>query len=145
MNARTEPGDQGEFIERLARAVNDHDIDALTGCFAIDYRNETPVHPTRGFTGRNQVRKNWEQLFSLIPDLRAEVLRVATAGDVIFSEWEHSGTRLDGSLHLMRGVIIFGVSEGEAKWSRFYLDPVQEDAQGVDGFIRDQAGSKASS
>jgi hypothetical protein len=31
------------MLERLVRATNDHDLDALTSCFALDYRNETPV------------------------------------------------------------------------------------------------------
>ena len=39
------------------------------------------------------------------------------------------GTRPDGSQHLMRGVIIFGVERGLAAWARFYLEPV-EDAGG---------------
>ena len=74
-----------------------------------DYRNETPAHPQRGFTGRDQVRRNWEQIFAAIPDLTAEVLRCAVDGDTVWTEWEHRGTRPDGSRHLMRGVVIFGV------------------------------------
>jgi hypothetical protein len=49
------------FLRRLQRAVNDHDIEALVSCFAEDYVNETPAHPLRGFSGRDQVRKNWTQ------------------------------------------------------------------------------------
>ena len=41
----------------------------------------------------------------------------------------------------MRGVIIFGVCEGEATWARFYLEPVQEDAQDVNAFFRAQVGA----
>ena len=57
------------MVDRLCGAVNGHDLDALAACFAADYRNETPVHPARGFVGREQVRRNWEQLFGGIPDL----------------------------------------------------------------------------
>jgi hypothetical protein len=46
------------IVERLRRAVDDHDLDALTACFTNDYRNDTPAHPGRGFIGRDQVRKN---------------------------------------------------------------------------------------
>src|ERR1700712_2901890 len=46
-------------LERLLRAVNDHDLEALVSCFAEDYANETPVHPQRGFRGNDQVRRNW--------------------------------------------------------------------------------------
>src|SRR6478735_10286292 len=101
-------------ISRLVDATNAHDLDALAGCFAPDYRNETPAHPARGFSGREQVRRNWQQIFAAVPDLHAVVLRSAVAGDTVWSEWEMSGTRRDGTAHLMRGVILFGVNAGRA-------------------------------
>jgi len=118
-------GGPAAMVARLRQASNDHDIEAVAGCFAIDYRNETPVHPQRGFTGRDQVRRNWEQIFAAIPDLTVKVLRCAVDGDTAWTEWEHRGTRPDGSRHLMRGVVIFGVGDGVAEWARFYLEPVQ--------------------
>ena len=68
-----EPGEA--LLERLAGAVDRHDLDALVGCFAPRYRNETPAHPAQGFTGREQVRRNWEQIFTFVPDITARVLR----------------------------------------------------------------------
>ena len=47
-----------------------------------------------------------------IPDVTRDVLRCAVDGDTVWTEWEHRGTRRDGSPHLMRGVIIFGVADG---------------------------------
>jgi len=125
----------GSMVDRLCQATNEHDLDALTNCFALDYRNETPAHPARGFQGRDQVRKNWEQIFSAVPDLTAHVSWVAQE-DTVWSEWEMAGTRRDGVPHLMRGVILFGVRDGEATWARFYLEPVQEGGGGVDEAIR---------
>jgi ketosteroid isomerase-like protein len=126
------------MIERLVQATNDHDIDALVACFAEDYENETPVHPGRGFTGRDQVRRNWEQIFTFVPDVRAEVVRLAVDGDTVWSEWEMTGTRGDGTAHCMRGVILFGIREGVAAWARFYLEPVDDAAATVDDAVRDQ-------
>ena len=126
------------MVERLRQATNDHDLDALVACFAPDYRNETPAHPERDFTGRDQVRQNWTQIFAAIGDLRAEVLRAAVDGDTVWSEWEHRGTRPDGTAHLMRGVVIFGVVDGLATWARFYLEPVQEGGGGVEAAVRRQ-------
>ena len=133
------------MVERLCRATNGRDLDALVACFADDYRNETPVHPERGFTGREQVRKNWQEIFSVIADLHAEVLRVAVDGDTVWSEWEHRGRRPDGSPHVMRGVVIFGVTDGVATWARFYLEPVHEQDDDVDAFRRRQLGLTAPS
>ena len=56
-------------MDRLCAATNAHDLDGIVGCFAEDYRNETPVHPARGFVGREQVRRNWQQIFAFVPDV----------------------------------------------------------------------------
>ena len=36
----------------------------------------------------------------------------------------------------MRGVIVFGVDDGVARWARFYLEPVVDDADTVDDAVR---------
>jgi ketosteroid isomerase-like protein len=126
------------MVERLRQATNAHDLEALVACFAPDYHNETPAHPERDFTGRDQVRQNWTQIFAAIGDLRAEVLRLAVDGDTVWSEWEHRGTRPDGTAHIMRGVVIFSVVDGLASWARFYLEPVQDGGGGVDDAVRRQ-------
>ena len=125
-------------VERLCRAIGDRDIDEVVACFAADYRNETPAHPERDFTGRDQVRKNWTQIFASVPDISAELVRFAIDGNTAWTEWEHRGTRPDGTPHLMRGVVIFGVEGTEIASARFYLEPVQEGGGGVDEAIRRQ-------
>jgi ketosteroid isomerase-like protein len=127
--------DAAGLLTRLERVTNAHDIDAVVACFAPDYRNETPAHPERSFTGREQVRRNWEQILAGIPDLSARVLRYAVNGDEVWSEWEHRGTRRDGSAHVMRGVIIFGVGGGLLTWARFYLEPLQESGENIDATV----------
>jgi len=131
-------GGPAALVRRLCKATNDHDLDALVACFASDYRNETPTHPERGFTGRAQVATNWTRIFAAVPDIRAEVLRGAVDGDTVWSEWEHRGTRGDGTDHVMRGVVIFGVVDGLAAWARFYLEPVQAGGGNVDDAVRRQ-------
>jgi ketosteroid isomerase-like protein len=54
-------------LARLEHATNAHDVNAVVACFAADYRNETPAHPERGFTGREQVRANWQHIFGRRP------------------------------------------------------------------------------
>lgn len=129
---------QAETIERLLRATNDHDLDALVACFSEDYVNETPVHPARGFQGSAQVRRNWEQIFAFVPDLRAEVTRLAVDGDSAWTEWTMRGTRRDGSLHEMAGIIVFGVAGDLIRWARFYLEPVDRSKATVDAAVRTQ-------
>jgi ketosteroid isomerase-like protein len=122
----------------LQDATNAHDIEAICACFAPDYRNETPVHPARGFTGSEQVRRNWTQILTSIPDLAAEVVGSAVSGETVWSEWEHCGTRPDGTPHLMRGVIVFTVKDGLIASARFYLEPVDESDMDVDAAVQGQ-------
>jgi SnoaL-like domain len=129
-----EPGQA--LLERLADAVSSHDPDALEGCFALGYRNETPAHPAQGFTGRAQVRRNWEQIFAFVPDITARVLRSCCDGEVVWSEWEMAGTRRDGTPHEMAGVVVFGVRDGGFAWARFYLEPVRAGGSSVDEAVR---------
>jgi ketosteroid isomerase-like protein len=124
------------MVDRLLQATNDHDLDALVGCFADGYVNETPAHPARGFRGGKQVRRNWEQIFAFVPDLRAELPRTAIDGETAWTEWEMNGTRRDGSLHHMRGVVIFDVRDELAQLARFYLEPVDTGAATVDDAVR---------
>lgn len=129
-----------EVVERLVAATNRHDLDALVGCFAEDYRLEAPAHPSRGFKGREQVRRNWEGIFAGVPDIQVETLRIAVDGDVAWSEWEMRGTRRDGARHLGRGPIIFGIRDGLIAWGRFYVEPVDESATTPDEAVRAQVG-----
>jgi ketosteroid isomerase-like protein len=129
----------GAFIERLRRATNAHDLDALVGCFAPDFRNDTPAHPARSFAGRDQVRRNWSQIFAAVPDLTASVTWTADQ-QTVWSEWEMRGTRRDGTAHLMRGVVIFGVQDGLAGWARFYLEQVETGGDDADAAVRRTVG-----
>lgn len=128
------------LIERLKDAVNRHDLDSLAACFAHDFLNETPVHPARSFHGREQVRRNWAQIFAGVPDIKAEVLRTSVDQGSAWTEWEMRGTRRDGALHLMRGVSIFGVGDDHFTSARFYLEPVEEGGPAVDAAVRRAVG-----
>jgi ketosteroid isomerase-like protein len=134
MGDNPEPG--AALLERLAGAVSRHDLDALEGCFTPGYRNETPAHPAQGFTGRGQVRRNWEQIFAFVPDITARVLRCCCDGEMVWSEWEMSGTRRDGTAHQMAGMVLFGVHGGSFSWARFYLEPVQAGGADADEAVR---------
>jgi ketosteroid isomerase-like protein len=127
--------DPTDLVERLREAVDAHDIAALVACFAPDYRNETPAHPGQGFHGAEQVRANWTRIFTGLPDVTATVRRTAVDGDVVWTEWELSGTRVDGVAQLRRGVIIFGVEAAQFAWGRFYLEPVDAGDGGVDAAV----------
>ena len=130
--------DPTAVVRRLIDATNGRDVTSMVACFAPDYRNETPVHPSRGFVGREQVRHNWTQIFAAVPDLQARVLDSAVVGDLVWTEQEHHGTRADGTRHVMRGVVIFRVAAGRVTHARFYLEPLDVGSDRVDDAVRRQ-------
>jgi ketosteroid isomerase-like protein len=123
-------------LERLQRAINQHDLDALAACFDPDYHSEFPVHPDRTFRAHEQMRKNWSQIFSAVPDIEAVLLCCTSEGDTAWAEWEWTGTRADGTLFAMRGVTIQGVQQDRISWVRLYMEPVQEGGGGADAGVR---------
>ncbi len=131
----TSPAD---FPDRLAAATTARDLDALVECFTDDYVLTQPAHPSRSFTGSDQVRANWQQIFAAVPDLRATVTARAVDGSTVWSEWDLAGRRLDGTAHRMRGVMVFGLRGERAEWGRFYLEPVDDDETSVDEAVRAQ-------
>jgi len=133
------------LLERLFDSVNGHDLDGLTSCFADDYVNETPVHPQRGFRGREQVRRNWAQIFGSVPDIGAQVSRTAVDGQALWTEWEMSGTRADGDPFLMRGVVIFNITGTMIGSARFYLEPVERTSGDVNEAVSRAVGSPSGS
>ena len=135
METMQEPVGPGDLVERLCLATNAHDLQGIGACFAIDYRLEMPTYPGRDFVGREQVLRNWGQIFAAVPDIAVEA-RWVTQGDTAWSEWEMRGTRGDGSPHLMRGVIIFRMRDGEFSAARFYVEPVEQGAIGIDEVTR---------
>src|SRR6478735_3897589 len=119
-------------IAALAEATNAHDIDAFVAVFAQDYDSQQPAHPDRAFRGREQVRANWSEVFTGVPDFRAELVRVAAIGDTAWSEWRWQGTQTDGGRLDMAGVIVLGVRDERIAWARLYVEPVEQAGAGIE-------------
>jgi len=114
------------FALKLRDATNSRSVAEVADCFADDYVNQTPAHPGRGFIGKDQVGRNWAQIFAAVADHTATLIASAQDGDTVWTEWEMRGTRADGAPHLMRGPIVFTVRDGLASAARFYLEPVDD-------------------
>lgn len=125
---------------RLRDAMNQHDLEVFLDCFHEEYKSEQPVHPGRGFGGREQVRANWSAIFSGVPDFAADLISHCQGEGQEWSEWRWTGTRRDGSLLDMAGVIVFGVREGRIAWARLYVEPVQGRDESIDDAVQRMAG-----
>jgi ketosteroid isomerase-like protein len=141
MGAETEAGPR-EVLTRLEAAMNEHDLDAFLACIHPEYRSEQPVHPERGFGGRDQVEKNWAAMFSGIPDLRAEVLASAVDGETVWTEWRWTGTRADGSSVDMRGVTLFRAEDGLIVSGRLYMEEVEQAGADIDETVERLSGQE---
>jgi ketosteroid isomerase-like protein len=141
MNDNRRDVDPYAVVKRINQATSEHDIDALVGCFTRDYESVWPVHPARTFVGTEQVRRNWGQIFSSVPDVRTHVTDSVVSGESVWTEWEFAGHRLDGQSFLMRGVVILRVQNDRATHARFYLEPVEADAEHVDAAVRRLVGA----
>ncbi|HUG74047.1 MAG TPA: nuclear transport factor 2 family protein [Acidimicrobiia bacterium] len=128
---------------RLRDAMNAHDLEAFLDCFHADYQSEQPVHPGRGFGGREQVRTNWSTIFRGVPDFTAELLGHCQDNGREWSEWRWTGTRVDGSVLDLAGVIVAGVRDGRIDWGRLYIEPVEAADEGIDAAVGKMAGKRS--
>ena len=125
----------GAATDRIVDAIDAHDLEGLVACFAVDVHSETPAHPSRDFIGREQVRRNWSQIFQAVPDIEATVVRLVVDDGTEWTELEFHGHRRDGAEHRMRGVTVNTVSDGLVTNVRFYVEPVDDAALDADGAV----------
>jgi hypothetical protein len=107
-------------VERLIGALNSHDLDAVSSCFSEDFTGEWPAHPGRDFQGPERVRRNWEMIFKVSPEITIAMTNAVEVGDEVWGEWLY--TKAAGQD--LRGVIIITVRDGLIRRSRFYMEPI---------------------
>jgi ketosteroid isomerase-like protein len=123
-------------LQRLVHAMNAHDADAVAEVFDPDYHSEQPAHPARSLSGREQIRRNWTDVFQGVPDFRAELVRSVDEGDTSWAEWHWHGTHSGGSPFEMRGVTILIVRQGTIASGRLYMEPVEAQTERIAEGVR---------
>ena len=129
-----------EVVDRLAAALNAHDLEAAAALFHENYRSEQPAHPGRAFVGRAQMHANWQAMFAGIPDFRAELIRSVDDGDTTWSEWSWSGNRADGQDFRVRGVTLFEIKNGQITAGRLYLEDVEREVVSIEEAVQGLSG-----
>ena len=119
-------------VERLQRAMNNQDMDDFVECFDPLYHTEQPVHPDKGYRGRDKIRKEWSETFKRLPDFHAKLIHTAVEQDTVWVEWHWSGTQSDKVRLDLLGVTIFGVRENRILWGRVYMEPLQKPGAGIE-------------
>ncbi len=129
-----------DVVNRLAAAMNAHDLDAAIALVHEDYRSEQPAHPGRAFVGRDQIRANWQAMFAGIPDFHAEQRRSVQDGDTTWTEWHWTGTRTDGRPFETRGLTLFQVEDGLIVSGRLYLEEVERSGGDIEQTVERLSG-----
>jgi hypothetical protein len=120
--------DGAAVLERLEQALNSHDLKQLV--------SEQPG--TRTFRGREQVEKDWAQIFAAFPDLEATLVRSTIDAD---TEEDRYALRSDGATADIRGLTIFGIASDRIGRVRFDMEPVEHDGAGIDAAVREHASA----
>ena len=113
------------LLEQMRAALDAHDLDAFVEFFREDYIGERPRHPGSPVSSREDVRANWAEVISDVPDLSVDVPAAVQDGNTIWSEWRAYGSARSGAMLELRGVIIFGIEGDKVAWSRMYMEPVE--------------------
>lgn len=124
------PMDPKRLLERFHTALNTRDIANLVHLLQVDFEQFRIGQSQRNTVGIEAARQEWERMFTTFTNFRADLLRQAIEGNVIWSEWRFSGNRGSGQGSDLRqeGVIILGVEEGLIAWTRTYLVDVAAEA-----------------
>lgn len=134
-----------EVVDRLAAALNAHDVDTAAGLIHENYRSEQPAHPGEAFVGRAQMHANWQAMLAGIPDFRAVLIRSVDDGDTTWCEWSWSGTRRDGQDFQVRGVTLFDIKDGQITAGRLYMEDVERTAVSIEDGVERFSGIRPES
>lgn len=124
------------MLERLRDAINSHDAEQMASLFSDTYASSQPLHPARGFSGRDQVLTNWRSVFAGVPDFTAQLVASAVDGEVEWGEWDWRGRYTDGSPFAMRGVVILRARDGLVAEMRLYVEPVDSGGEDIDAAVQ---------
>ncbi len=105
-----------EFLQSFADAFNAHDTRAIMSHMTEDCVFEASAGPDvngEKFTGQEQVRKAFENVFTVFPDAKWSKATHFISGDRGFSEWIFTGTKPDGTKVEVTGCDLFTFKDGK--------------------------------
>ncbi len=105
-----------DFLQSFADAFNAHDVNRIMSHMTDDCVFEASAGPDvngEKFTGQEQVRKAFENVFATFPDARWNNPRHFILGDRGFSEWIFTGTKTDGTRVEVTGCDLFTIKDGK--------------------------------
>ncbi len=105
-----------DFLQSFADAFNAHDAAAIMSHMTDDCVFEASAGPDfngEKFTGQEQVKKAFENVFSTFPDAHWGNAQHFISGNRGFSEWIFTGTKSDGTKVEVTGCDLFTFEDGK--------------------------------
>ena len=105
-----------DFLQSFADAFNAHDLKAIVFHMTDDCVFEASMGPDfdgEKFTGQEQVRSAFENVFTTFPDAHWGNARHFISGNRGFSEWIFTGTKSDGTRVEVTGCDLFTFKDGK--------------------------------
>ena len=105
-----------DFLQSFADAFNAHDINRIMWHMTDDCVFEASAGPDvngEKFTGQEQVKKAFENVFATFPNARWSNPRHFISGDRGFTEWIFTGTKTDGTRVEVTGCDLFTFKDGK--------------------------------
>ena len=104
------------ILDGFANAFNAHDVDRILSYMTDDCVFEASAGPDADgekFTGKEAVKKAFEDVFKIYPDAHWSNVRHFIAGERGVSEWTFTGTKQDGSKVEVTGCDLFTFHGGK--------------------------------
>jgi steroid delta-isomerase-like uncharacterized protein len=105
-----------DFLQSFADAFNAHDVKAIMSHMTEDCVFEASAGPDvdgEKFSGQEQVKKAFENVFATFPDAHWGTPRHFIQGDRGVSEWVFTGTKADGTKVEVTGCDLFTFKDGK--------------------------------
>ena len=112
-----------ELIQRYFDAFNRHDIEAVMACF---HEDPTTVGPDeRRYQGRDEVRRQYETEFALMPDCRCDLrLFTGNSGRAVAESYFFGTRPRSGKVVEAIGAEVIEMVDGKIKEIRDYHRPL---------------------
>lgn len=112
-----------DLLQSFVDAFNAHDVAAIMSHMTSDCVFEASAGPGANgekFTGQEQVKKAFENVFATFPDAKWSNARHFISGDRGFSEWIFTGTKADGTKVEVTGCDLFTFKDGKISIKNSY-------------------------
>lgn len=109
-------------VEQLINAFNEHDVDAMMAAMTADclYEDTLPKPDGARYTGREAVRRYWEDFFRRSREPNLAVEELFAVGDSCAVRYLYRWVEEDGTPGHVRGATLFHVRSGRVAEMRAY-------------------------